>query len=279
MDSLPKLALGTWRMGGDAESNPNNDNAKDIAIIQTALGSGITLIDTAQVYAAGACERIVGEAVANRPRQSFQILTKQARSDLDYQSVIDGCRTSLDRLGVDYIDYFVCHAPNQEFDMCDFFRATNKLYADGLIRHVGVSNFGPGPLKIALETSDIPISLNQVGFSLSNSDILTTGTYDFCQKNNIPIQAYQTLSGLKTDVEAMSMLGVLGSEYSLTPEQMVLAYLNSYDDIHFTIRSSSAQHWRQIKDALKTELSPDDISILKSLHMARHGEPGNWLTL
>ena len=197
---------GTWLMGGTKEPDPNNDDEKDISIIQLALDNGITLIDTAQNYAAGRCEELVGQAIKDRPRGSYQILTKQAKENLSYQGVIDGCKASLKRLGVDHIDYFVCHAPNANFDTRDFFRAANQLRSDGLIRNVGVSNFGVKFLQIALEASDSPISLNQVSFSLNDDDILSTGTYEFCVKNKIPIQAFRTLAGLKDNKEIADVL-------------------------------------------------------------------------
>lgn len=68
-NQLSKLALGTWLMGGTKAPDPNNDDEKDISIIKTALESGITLIDTAQNYADGKCEGIVGQAITNYPRE------------------------------------------------------------------------------------------------------------------------------------------------------------------------------------------------------------------
>ena len=67
MNDLPKLALGTWLMGGAKDPDPANDDAKGIAAINLALDSGISLIDTAQNYAAGRCEEIIGEAIKSRP--------------------------------------------------------------------------------------------------------------------------------------------------------------------------------------------------------------------
>ena len=277
MSSLQKIALGTWLMGGTKDPDPNNDDEKDIAVIRLALDNGVTLIDTAQNYANGKCEELVGEAVKDRPRDSYQILTKQAKDDLSYQGVVDGCKASLKQLGVDYIDYFVCHAPNADFDMRDFFKATNQLYKDGLIRNVGVSNFGVKSLQIALEASDLPISLNQVSFSLNDDDILRTGTYEFCIKNNIPIQAFRTLARLEDDKEVIDALETIAPKYILTIQQVALAYINSYDSMHFTVRASSEEHWQQIKDALDVRLQDDDLAMLKRLHSGKKSAFGEFL--
>lgn len=266
MDNLPKLALGTWLMGGAKDPDPHNDDQKDILAIQLALDSGVKLIDTAQNYAAGKCEELVGEAIKNRSRESYQILTKQTKDNLSYQGVINGCKASLARLGVDFIDYFVCHAPNIDFDMEEFFKATNRLHEDGLIRHVGVSNFGPKALQTALETSNIPISLNQVSFSLSDDSILRTSTYEFCVKNKIPIQAFRVLAGLVGDKNLTTKLEVIAKKYNLTIQQLAIAYINNYDDIHFTIRASSKEHWKEIEGALEVRLKINDFELLKDLH-------------
>lgn len=279
MNNLPKIALGTWLMGGAKDPDPNNDDKKDISIIQLALDSGVPLFDTGQNYAAGKCEKLVGQALKDHPRDSYQILTKQTKENLSYQGVIDGCKASLKRLGVDYIDYFVCHAPNADFDMHDFFKAANQLYKDGLIRNVGVSNFGVKSLQIALETSDLPISLSQVSFSLNDDDILRTGTYEFCIKNNIPIQAFRALARLKDNKEITDVLETVAPKYDLTIQQVALAYINSYETIHFTVRASSKEHWRQIKDALGVRLKDDDIAILKELHNGRQGAFGEFLEI
>lgn len=279
MSSLQKLALGTWLMGGTKDPDPNNDDEKDIATIRLALDNGITLIDTAQNYAGGKCEELVGEAVKDSPRDSYQILTKQAKNNLSYQGVIEGCKSSIKRLNVDYIDYFVCHAPNADFDMREFFKASNQLYKDGLIRNIGVSNFGVKSLQIALETSDLPICLNQVSFSLSDGDILRTSTYEFCVKNNIPIQAFRTLAKLEDDEEVIEALKSIAPKYNLTVHQVALAYINSYKNMHFTVRASSQEHWRQIKDALKMKLQDDDLVTLKELHSNRIGVNGWFLEI
>lgn len=270
-EKVPQLALGTWLMGGTKEPDPENDDEKDISIIRLAVGEGITLIDTAQNYAAGKCEELVGQAIRSYARDSYQILTKQDKNFLSYEEVLQGCQASLERMGLDYIDYFVCHAPNTDFDMRDFFKATNLLYKQGLIRHVGVSNFGPKMLQIAVDTSNIPISLNQVHFSLTDGDVLDTGTYDFCVKHSIAIQAYRPLLNIRKNEGAMKALDPIAKSRNLSIEQAAIAYLNSYKNMTFTIRASSKAHWDEIKTALKIKLGDDEIDKLRYSHFNKQG--------
>lgn len=277
--TLPKIALGTWLMGGAKDADPNNDDERDIEVIRCALSSGVKLIDTAQNYAAGKCEQLVGKAVELSERESYQVLTKQIRTELSYNQVMAGCQSSLKRLDLDYIDYFVCHAPNTDFDMREFFKAANQLYKEGSIRHVGVSNFGPKMLRIALDASELPISLNQVSFSLQDGDILATGTYDFCLKNNIPIQAYRTLTGLQDDKRAMSTLATIAQKYNLSPHQVAIAFIHGYEKVALTIRASTAEHWQQIKDALEVQLDASDTDTLRNLQSTGKGRFTDYLLM
>ncbi len=268
-EPFPKLALGTWLMGGTGAPDPHNDDAHDIEVIKTSLICGITLIDTAQKYAGGKCEEIVGKSVAGYPRNNFKILTKQDDSFLNYDEVIKGCKASLSRLGLNYIDYFVCHAPNSEVNMNEFFEASNRLHQDGLVRNVGVSNFGTKMLELAVAASATPIALNQVSFGMNDSDILTSGTYDFCCKHSIPIQAFRALVDLDETNDIGQLLGEIAKKYQLTLHQMALAYLNSFDGVCFTIKASSKEHWQAIKDALEVNVESADIEALKQLHLKK----------
>lgn len=279
MTELSKFALGTWLMGGTKEPDPNNDDAHDIEVIKTAIASGVSMIDTAQNYAAGRCEELVGEAVAELPRDSYQILTKQMKANLQFDEVIEGCKASINRLGVDYIDYFVCHAPNPETGVDEFFKATNQLHKEGLIHNVGVSNFGPKTLQVALDTSTLPIALNQVSFSLTDYDIISTGTYDFCVEHDIPIQAYRPLASTKGNPEAMGLLNEVAHKYNITPMQAAIAYINNFDNMHFTLRASTQEHWAQNIDATKVQLDNDDVAKLIDFHKKQRGSFAHFLTI
>ncbi len=266
MDEFPKLALGTWLMGGMKDPDPDNDDQRDIDAIKLAIAEGVTLIDTAQNYANGRSEELVGQAIKGLDRDSFQILTKQRKERLSFDNVLEDCESSMARLGVEYIDYFVCHAPNEEFDMKDFFRASNQLHEEGKIRNVGVSNFGSNMLKLAVDESATPIVLNQVHFSLDDDDVLSTGTYDFCRENNIHIQAYRTLVNMDKNEKAYKVVSEIGAVVGLTPQQVAISYINSFDLMAFTIKASSKKHWDEIKAAVNTRLGDDYIKRIRDSH-------------
>lgn len=280
MTNLPKLALGTWLMGGDIEPDPENDDQRDIRAIRIAIENDVNLIDTAQIYANGKCETLVGQALEGLPRDSFMIMTKQNKQRMQFDQVIEDFKASMKRLKIDHVDYFLAHAPNPDQEMAEFFRATNQLIDQGLLKNVGVSNFGPKMLELAIRESDVPISVNQVNFSLNNDDFLSSGTYDFCVENHIPIQAYRVFADIEQNQKAQKLLEEIALREGVTPKQVALSYINSYQDIHFTIRASSSAHWDEIKQALTdVALSDKQIKQLRDSHRNLSGRFGKFLKL
>lgn len=199
------------------------------------------------------------------------------KANLLFDEVIEGCKASLNRLGLEYIDYFVCHAPNPETGVDEFFKATNQLHKEGLIRNVGVSNFGPKTLQVALDVSVLPIALNQVSFSFTDYDIISTGTYDFCMENDIPIQAYRPLVSTRDNPEAMKILNEIAHKYNITSMQTAIAYINSFDNMHFTLRASTQEHWIQNIEATKVQLDDADVAKLMDFHKKQRGAFAHFL--
>ena len=163
--SFPRVALGTWLMGGTKEPDPNNDDEKDKAAIRTAIKAGVKLLDTAQNYAAGKAESLVGDTLAEREfhDRDIQILGKQNRFKLDSaQQIRKEFEASLERLGIEYFDYYLLHAPNPDIPVDEFFAVANELVKQGKIRNLGVSNFGIDMLVHAMAISEAPIVVNQL---------------------------------------------------------------------------------------------------------------------
>ena len=146
--ALPKLGFGTWKIGGDSSADSSRDS-KSSAALKSALGLGYTHFDTAEMYAAGHAEELIGRAIreTNTKRESVFITTKVHPSHLHYDDVLKACENSLGRLGMDYIDLYLIHWPSIGMKLADTFRALNKLVSDGKIKHLGVSNFNLKLLK------------------------------------------------------------------------------------------------------------------------------------
>src|SRR3989344_8387321 len=111
---MPVFGFGTWMMGGAFTQDPNNDDQADIQAIKTAIKFGITHIDTAEKYAGGHAEELVGEAIRNFARKKLFIVSKVSQTNLKYDDLIKSCQATLQRLNTSYLDLYLIHAPNPE---------------------------------------------------------------------------------------------------------------------------------------------------------------------
>ncbi len=137
---VSKFALGTWAFSGAAIWGPNEED-ESIRTIRMAVDLGVNFLDTATAYGDGVSEIVLGKAVKGI-REKVVLATKVVAAELAYDDVIASCEGSLQRMGVDCIDLFQIHWPNQDIPMEETLRAFDKLKADGKIQHMGVCNFG-----------------------------------------------------------------------------------------------------------------------------------------
>ena len=163
---IPVFGFGTWMIGGDMVYNPQNNDEADIMAIKTAIDKGITHVDTAQNYAEGHAEQLVGKAIKGYDRSKLLIVTKLHKGNLAYNDVLSTFGESLKRLDTNYVDLLLIHAPNLEIPLKETILAMDKLVKDGLVKYIGVSNFALPRLKEAQQLSENPIVTNQVHYNL-----------------------------------------------------------------------------------------------------------------
>ena len=143
--SVSQLCLGAMMFG--SWGNPDRDEA--VRIIQRALDSGITFIDTADVYSQGESEEIVGRALAGGRRDSVVVATKvhgqmgdgPNRQGNSRRWIVQECDASLRRLGTDWIDLYQIHRPDPTCDIDETLGALTDLVRAGKIRCFGSSTF------------------------------------------------------------------------------------------------------------------------------------------
>ena len=263
--SFPTVALGTWLMGGAKDPDPSNDDDRDKAAIRAAIDSGVALIDTAQNYAGGKAESLVGEVLAESAyhNKDVRVLGKQNRFKLNSAEQIRAdFDASLERLGVKHFEYYLLHAPNPDVPIDEFFAVANKLVKEGKIRNLGVSNFGIDMLVHAMAISEAPIVVNQLSFSPTDRHILESGLYQFCLKHGITVQAYRPL------VESINLLAdnkiaqSIAQDRNLSIAQVVVAWICSHEGVALTARASTAEHWHDILEGTKVLLTEDEILTL-----------------
>jgi aryl-alcohol dehydrogenase-like predicted oxidoreductase len=138
------IGFGAWEAGGDAWG-PNESEDVVIGAMRTAVDAGVTWIDTAEVYGKGVSETIVGKAIAPL-RDRVLIASKVAPSPegtgFAPDQVRAACDASLDRLGIDHLDLYQLHWPDETgVPVEETWGAMAGLVAAGKVRHIGVSNF------------------------------------------------------------------------------------------------------------------------------------------
>ena len=164
---MSAIGLGTWQFGSSEWGYGRQyASAQAGPILLRALDLGVNLVDTAEIYGLGSSERIVGKAIRARRDQVF-IATKLFPVGLPFQ-VRARARGSARRLGVDHLDLYQQHWPSPLFPASSTMPRMKRLVEDGLVGHVGVSNFGLAAWQDAERALGGPVLSNQVQFSLIN---------------------------------------------------------------------------------------------------------------
>jgi len=156
------VCQGCWSIVGDATWGPQ-DEADSVAAIDAALDAGINFFDTAVMYGDGYSEELLGRTLAAR-RDEVVIASKYDASHTRLADIKADCEAALKRLRTDTIDLYQVHWPSPGMDMPAVIGALAELRAEGKIRAIGVSNFGPAYLADALAAG--PIAANQLSYSL-----------------------------------------------------------------------------------------------------------------
>jgi len=194
------IGLGMWQAGGKAWGADVSDD-DCVAAMHRAHELGVTLIDTAEGYGAGHSEEVVGRAVREIGRDNVFVATKVAGSHLRPEYVPRACDASLKRLGISEIDLYQIHFPDpwDQQPLKETMRALERLWIEGKVRHLGVSNFAVRDLeeaRAALSRTDIVE--DQVYYSLLHRTV-EAELVPYCKREGIALLAWSPLDkGLLT---------------------------------------------------------------------------------
>lgn len=258
--SMPVLGQGTWRLGGVSERDPENDDARDVAVIRRALDAGLTHIDTAEMYAGGHAEELVGEAIRGVERSRLFLTGKVWKSHLGGDGPLRAAEASLRRLGVDAFDLYLVHQVNPEIPLKETIRAMNRLQREGLARNIGVSNFSLDRLKQAQALSEVPIVANQLHYNLQVREIELSGLLDFCQETGVMVIAWRPLRGVDCSVP---LLTELAARYGHTPRQLALNWLISQPGVVTIVKASDPLHLAENVGAVDWRMVEEDVERLR----------------
>jgi diketogulonate reductase-like aldo/keto reductase len=272
--SIPAFGLGTWGMGGKMERDPANDDERDVSMLRQALASGVTHIDTAESYAAGHAETLVGQAMEGNPRNDLFVASKVYGTNLSHDGVVKACEASLKRLGTSYLDLYYIHYRNPDFPLEETARALNTLRRDGLIRNVGVCNFTVQSMKDLQLHLEMPIVANQSHYNLVYREPEKAGVLDHCQSVGALFIAWRPIAwhdakrgnptaGNAWDTGVYPILDEVARRYGRTNLQVAINWLIGQPNVCTLVKASQPQHLQEILGAVEWRLSDDDIELLR----------------
>lgn len=265
-----KLGFGTWTIGGRNEPDPNNDDAGDIAAIRRAIESGVRHIDTAELYANGRAEELVGEAMKPYDRSSLFIASKVRETKLSYDSVSENCEKSLERLKTDYLDLYYVHKPNPLIPLEETAAAFNGLLKRGMIKNVGISNATVETAEKFASFLDKPLFAVQCHYNLIVREPEIKGVLEYCSRKKIhfiawrPVQLPSEKFGIRSLAErgAYPLLDRIADKYGMTNAQTAARWLTQQENVGIVFKTKNPEHLKEIVDAQNVTLSDEDMETL-----------------
>jgi diketogulonate reductase-like aldo/keto reductase len=259
---IPALGFGTWFMGGSFEREANYDERRDIEAIKKTIELGGYRFDTAEMYAEGYSEEILSKALKGYDRSKLFIVSKVSPANLSYDNVIASCKKSLARLQMDYLDLYLIHAPNPDIAVEETMRAFDYLKDEGLIKNIGVCNFNVERLKEAQNKTKNKIVLNQVHYNLLFRESALKGVIDYCQNNDIFIEAWRPIQQGNLAKKGIDIIDKLCDKYKKTPAQIALNWLISQKNVITLTKTSDLKHLEENLGAVGWDMSDEDVKLL-----------------
>lgn len=237
--SMPVLGLGTWQLTGeDCERT-----------VRQALEIGYTQIDTSDDYMN---EETIGKALKGFDRSNLFITSKVDDSKLREQQVIDACRGSLERLGIEYLDLYLIHRPNPTVPLEETMEGMEELVEREMVRSIGISNFSIEGTKSASEASFLPLSNNQIKIHPYH---YPKDAIEFFKARSFVVTAYSPLDtgGIVSD----DLLTGIGERHGKSAAQVSLRWLLQKGLVVIP-KSSSREHLEENIDIFDWKLSEED---------------------
>src|SRR5712692_2711467 len=248
--------MGTWGMGGGMRSDSSHDS-EAVEALRLGLDLGMTFVDTAEMYGAGHSEEVVSKALEDWRRPVF-VASKVSPSHFAHDALLRSAKSSLDRLRVKRIDLYQLHWPNSRIPIVETMKAMEKLVRDGLVRHIGVSNFSVEQMREAQESmSKERIVSNQVEYSLVERSV-EEEILPYCSKEKITVIAYSPLAqgGIpKGKGGPFLFLDELASTLGKTRNQVALNWLLHDPSVVVIPKAGRREHVRENAEVSGWKLS------------------------
>jgi diketogulonate reductase-like aldo/keto reductase len=262
---IPVIGLGTWGMGGFSNRHLGGED-KAVRALRLGLELGMRLIDTAEMYAHGHSEEVVGMAIGEE-RESVFVATKVSAENLRYEGVLRSCEASLKRLNTNYVDLYQVHWPNSRIPISETMKAMEKLVDVGKVRHIGVSNFSVSQTREAQEAlSKNSLASNQVEYNLVERSI-EEDLLPYCAKEQVTIIAYSPVARGHIPgggrEERWRLLDDVARRYSKTRTQVALNWLICKEPVVAIPKAGNLEHVKENAGSVGWRLRKEDQDMLE----------------
>ncbi len=256
---LPILGQGTWKMG----ESPRH-RRQEVEALKLGLDLGMNLIDTAEMYADGGAEEIVGEVIRGR-RHEVVIVSKVLPHNASREGTLQAAERSLERLGTDWIDLYLLHWSGR-YALDETFEAFERLEAQGKIRHFGVSNLDVHEMEsaAALPAGD-RLAANQVLYNLQRRSAERT-LIPWCRSREVLVMAYSPLE--QGRLAATRTLREVADRHGATPSQIALVWTLRHESVVAIPKAVHPDHVRDNAAALGFSLTDEDLDELDRAYPA-----------
>ncbi|MFE5186520.1 aldo/keto reductase [Streptomyces sp. NPDC056628] len=255
---MPQLGFGVWQV-------PDDEAERAVA---AALEAGYRSIDTAAIYGN---ETGTGKAVATSgvPREDVFVTTKVWNSDHGYDSTLRAFDTSLEKLGMEYVDLYLIHWPTPARGLyVDTYKAFEKLLADGRVRAIGVSNFLPEHLERLIEETSVVPAVNQIEL---HPHLQQHAARAFHAEKGIATEAWSPLGSGKGLLEVPAIVAI-ARKHGRTPAQIVLRWHLQLGNVVIP-KSVTPSRIKENIDVFDFSLDDEDLAAISALNEDRRLGP------
>ncbi|WP_265587590.1 aldo/keto reductase [Sphingomicrobium arenosum] len=213
---IPAVGIGTWHMGEDG-----SQRAREVEALRHAMKLGFTHFDTAEMYADGGAEEVLGEAIADSDRDTLFLVSKFYPWNADPDAMLASCAASLDRLGIEQLDLYLLHWPG-DVPFEETLEGARRLMDEGRIRAFGVSNFDEDALADLADRQLLDlVAANQVMHNIPHR-AAEAGLFPFMAEREIAAIAYSPLEvGPMRQIDGLEDVA---EEAGLTLAQLAIAW-------------------------------------------------------
>lgn len=258
-ESVPVLGQGIWNMG---ERKP--DAHREADALRLGVDLGMTLIDTAEMYASGGAEEVVGTAAVGIRDRLF-IVSKVLPQNASRAGVATACERSLKRLQTDRIDLYLLHWRGGH-PLADTVAGFEALKEAGKIRYWGVSNFDTSDMEELLKISGgAECATNQVLYHPDSRGI-EFDLLPWCADHKIPIMAYSPLGHHVRKLLGSTALQAVARRHNASPAQVALAWGMRSGNVISIPKSADAAHVRENARAVDIALTAEDLAAIDAAH-------------